>query len=269
MNILRYIRKTFFVSISRKKIKNLIESNNDYIIIRRHNIFALNIVGLMIVSCLLMTTYWWLVYTQFEWLSSHVITYISIGLFFIRIIFSISSLTKGVRSNEATFTKSNSKKLLNVKHIDNYISYGILVIGILYIDIIITLILQFNSIDGNIRGYILEILIFIAFIFINKKIIKLYLDFEMDMIIISNWSMQYINREWFYKVESKVFIGTQIQGIEINQSTIVDSICKKGTMIITTSKNNLQGSQSQYEFSPIKYSQTLEDDIQNVLSTKS
>lgn len=262
------IIRLFSIDLSSKHISDALHQNENIIILRRHQIFLLRVIWLQLVWCLLMGIYAWIIINYAKLSFTHIMTAIAIMIFLYRIYISVILYKKNFIKRKTFYIGKETEILTNTEFLTEYIANALLIGILLIIDIGTTITLQvsMNPFDSNLRWvYAVEIIIFILLIIIISKTVKAQLDFEMDQVIFSPWSVKLIDREWFYTIESKIYIWSQIQTIEINKLWWLDSMLETWTLRIRTSTTWNDSTSKVFSFGRIKYSEVIENKLRAVI----
>ncbi len=97
------------------------------------------------------------------------------------------------------------------------------------------LIFALTMVVGNIEAYWLLITIVILFVLLWLipifRVIKFYLDYKMDFVIVNPHSLIRYNQEWFFKRISKTIDLKDIRSTSVRKSWLMNSIFNNGNLL--------------------------------------
>jgi len=268
--ILNKIIHIFSIDISSKYISNALQETKNIIVLHRHKIFLLKILWFQFLGIVLVSIYVWIIVLYASLPIVYIMSVCLVLLFLYWLYSSALLYKKHLLKRETCYIWREAKILIDKSHLENYITNAILVSIFLCIDIIVTLFSQISfGNPANRWVYLLEFIIFILILLCIYKTIKAQLDYEMDIIIFSPWSVKFIDREWLYTIESKIYLWNQIQTIEISQSGWLDAVFQIWTLRISTSMTWNTPVSKVISFGKICYSQVVENKLRAVIYTNS
>ena len=256
------------IDISSKYIESALWESQKVIVLRRHKTFLLKILFLQCLWCILFFTYMWIIFAITNLSIHHILVWWWVIIFVLWIYTSAKLFKKHISTFKTIYIGKETQELLDTSWIKLYISKTIAFSVLLSIDIILSILIQvFTDIYlyDNLRLYVIEMSIFIIIIMINLKVMKLFLDFEMDQVIFLPWKVKYIDREWFYNIKSKIYLQNQIQSIEIVRNWRLDSLFGMWTLYINTAETNRKDEYKTLKFGKISYLDVLEDKLNSVI----
>lgn len=259
------------IDISSKYVQSALDESKNVIILHRHKIFLVKIFFFQSLSCILFFSYVSIVFTHTDASRHYLLIWFSTILFLLWIYTSSKLYHKHFSIQKTIYTHKEASSLLDRSNIELYIAKTIAFSTILGIDIILSIIIQTTTdlyMYENPWYYVAEISIFIIIIIINIKVLKLFLDFEMDQVISLPWKVKYIDREWLYNIKSKIYLQNQIQSIEIVRNWRLDSLFGMWTLYINTAETNRKEWYKTLKFGKISYYDVLEDKLNNVIYNK-
>lgn len=267
ISIYNYIVNFLSIPISSKHLEEIMKSNPESIFLHRHPIFLVKSLLLNVWWLILICIYIRLVIRYDNSLFTKILVAIGWLFFASRILISFRMYFNYSRHKKTIYKASDTKELTETSRITSYIWKGILVCTLLGIDILITISIQIvvNWISWNTRIYMIELVIMILLCIIIMKCVKIQLDFEMDHFIVTNWWVIVTDREWLYWIESKMYIWSQIQTIEIVQSWRIDAFLQLWTVRIYTWWWVNQSNSKILTFWKIYYTPSIETKLRSVI----
>lgn len=263
----KYIVKILSIPLSTVHLEEILKNHPESIFLQRHPIFLLKSLRLHLYWVVLLIIYIRVVFTFSNFVFSHILVWIWLVLFMSRIRISFKIYYNHWRHKGTTYTQLDISQLIDNSRITWYAWKWILISILLCIDIIITIWFQifYYWLSTNSRIYLVELVIFAFLCIIIMKSIKIQLDFEMDHFIVTSWWVIVIDREWFYGLENKMYIWSQIQTIQVIQSGWVDSFFQLWTVRISTSSSTINSYTKVLSFWKISYTPSIEIKLRAVI----
>jgi len=266
-----WITRILSIDISSKDIKSALSESKNIIVLRRHKMFLLKILFRQGLSCLLF--FWYIL--QITSVNQPLIHYILILIWFIIFLLwmytSIKHFKNHISDNKSIYINEEVEWLLDMTWINIYIAKTIAFTFLLGVDILASVFIQIFTDIYTVKSlwfYLLEGLIFTAIIWLNIKVMKVFLDFEMDMVIFLPGKVKYLDREWLYHIRSKTYLANQIQSIEIVKNWRVDSLFKMWTLRMSTATITTDTTLRTLTFWKISHYNALEDKFNAVIFTE-
>lgn len=256
------------IDISSWILEESFQSNNNIIVLHRHKIFLIRAFFLKLLSTVLFWVYIIILLAISKLRIQYILSTIWIIIFILRLLSWILIYQNNFKKRKTIYINNDVNELFNIWWITNYISRWILLSIFLYIDVFLSIVIQIiysDNIIENIRFYIIEFLLFISIARSTIKSMKILLDFEMDYVIFTNWTVKFVDREWFYKKSIKIYTSNQIQTITVKQMWWIDSLLKIGSIEIHTSNQNTTFWDTILTFWKIDYNHSMEDKFHSII----
>lgn len=243
--------------------------NSPSIVFCRHPFFLIKKLRTQFLLTILISINIYLTITYTKWILTIIIVSLAVFSYVYWMYLSINLYAQYIKNRNTIYTWMSLKNIGDSTHIEHYIVHGIVVIIFISIDILLTFFLKFSwtnqAISLSFRINIIEIIIFIIIIGIIIYVIKLFLDFEVDKVIVSSWKIMFVDREWLYRTSNKVYLWSQIQTIEIMQSWRIDSFFSLWALQITVSSIGKQNVDAVLSFWKIRQQEDIEEKIYKIL----
>ena len=78
----------------------------------------------------------------------------------------------------------------------------------------------------------LIIIVLVGWMMPMSKVVKLYLDFKMDFVVVNPRSLIRYNQEWFFKRITKTIDLKDVRSTSVRKSGVVNSIFNNGELVI-------------------------------------